>query len=62
MIQQLADGLDQPTIASRLFITPKTVAKHIEHTLRKLGVHSRAEAVAVAYQRGLHSASQKGLP
>jgi DNA-binding NarL/FixJ family response regulator len=44
----LADGLEQDDIANRLFITPKTVAKHIERILGKLGVHSRAQAVAFA--------------
>jgi two-component system nitrate/nitrite response regulator NarL len=44
----LVEGLSQPEIAERLFITPKTVGKHIEHILAKLGVHSRAQAVAVA--------------
>jgi DNA-binding NarL/FixJ family response regulator len=46
----LAEGLDQGTIATRLVITQKTVAKHIENILKKLHVHSRAEAVAVAYR------------
>ena len=50
----LADGYDQSSIAERLFITPKTVGKHIEHILTKLPARSRAEAVAIAYQRGLH--------
>jgi DNA-binding NarL/FixJ family response regulator len=49
----LADGLDQRTIAGRLFIAPKTVGKHIEHILQKLPARSRAEAVAIAYRRGL---------
>jgi DNA-binding NarL/FixJ family response regulator len=44
----LADGLSAPEIADRLVITPGTVEKHIEHILAKLGVHSRAQAVAVA--------------
>jgi DNA-binding NarL/FixJ family response regulator len=44
----LADGLEQDDIANRLFITPKTVAKHIERILGKLGVHSRAQAVVLA--------------
>jgi DNA-binding NarL/FixJ family response regulator len=47
----LAEGLDQREIARRLFITPKTVATHIEHILAKLGVRSRAHAVALAYRR-----------
>jgi DNA-binding NarL/FixJ family response regulator len=44
----LADGLQQSEIATRLVITPRTVAKHVEHVLRKLGVHTRTQAVALA--------------
>jgi two-component system nitrate/nitrite response regulator NarL len=49
----LADGKTQKQIASSLVISPKTVATHIQHLLAKLGVHSRAQAVALAFQRGL---------
>ncbi len=55
----LADGLDQRSIARRLFIAPKTVSKHIEHILQKLPARSRAEAVAIAYRRGLASRSSQ---
>jgi DNA-binding NarL/FixJ family response regulator len=55
VLQLLADGLDQGNIARRLVISPKTVGKHIEHILSKLPARSRAEAVAIAYRRGLHS-------
>jgi len=48
VLSLLVDGLSQPEIAAKLFVTPKTVGKHIEHILAKLGVHSRAQAVAVA--------------
>lgn len=44
----LADGRQEAEIASDLYISRKTVAKHIEHILAKLGVHSRAQAVALA--------------
>jgi DNA-binding NarL/FixJ family response regulator len=44
----LAEGFEQDEIANRLFIAPKTVAKHIEHVLGKLAVHNRAQAVALA--------------
>ena len=44
----LAQGLEQDDIANRLFITPKTVAKHIERILSKLGVHSRAQAIVLS--------------
>lgn len=49
----LADGLTTKDIARRLFISRKTVGTHIEHILLKLGVHSRTEAVALAYRDGL---------
>lgn len=48
VLSLLADGLTQPEIAQRLFISHKTVGKHIEHILAKLDVHSRAQAVALA--------------
>lgn len=56
VLELLAEGLDQAEIASRLFISPKTVATHIDHILAKLGVHSRAEAVARAYRERLVTA------
>ncbi len=46
----LAAGRNQQQIATELVISAKTVGTHIEHILGKLGVHSRAEAVAVAYR------------
>jgi two-component system, NarL family, nitrate/nitrite response regulator NarL len=48
VLSLLVEGLSQPEMAETLFISPKTVGKHIEHILAKLGVHSRAQAVAVA--------------
>jgi len=49
----LAEGLRQDEIADRLVISKKTVGTHIEHILGKLGVRSRAEAVAAAYRDSL---------
>jgi DNA-binding NarL/FixJ family response regulator len=49
----LADGLDQVEIAGRLFISPATVATHIQRVLTKLGAHSRAQAVALAHREHL---------
>jgi DNA-binding NarL/FixJ family response regulator len=43
----------QREIAARLVISPKTVGGHIERILDKLDVHSRAQAVGVAYREGL---------
>ena len=53
VLRLLADGLDHLAIAHRLVIAPKTVEKHIEHILMKLGVHTRAQAVALAFQEEL---------
>ena len=50
VLRLLADGSTQHEIAHRLGISPKTVGSHIEHILRKLGVHSRAQAVARAFR------------
>jgi two-component system, NarL family, nitrate/nitrite response regulator NarL len=53
ILMLLADGRRQEAIATELVISPKTVATHIQRILAKLGVHSRAEAVAVAHREGL---------
>ena len=53
ILDLLAGGLDQRAIAERLVISPKTVATHIQRILGKLGVRSRAQAVAFAHQNGL---------
>jgi DNA-binding NarL/FixJ family response regulator len=49
----LAEGRTQRQIAEALVISPKTVATHIQHVLGKLGVNTRAQAVAMAFQKGL---------
>jgi DNA-binding NarL/FixJ family response regulator len=48
----LADGLKQEEIANRLVISPNTVGTHIQRILAKMEVHSRTEAVALAYREG----------
>ena len=44
----LADGFSPVEIANRLYITRRTVRKHVERILSKLAVHSQAQAVALA--------------
>jgi DNA-binding NarL/FixJ family response regulator len=53
VLRLLAHGLGQDEIARQLFISRKTVATHIEHVLQKLGVRTRAQAVALAYREDL---------
>jgi DNA-binding NarL/FixJ family response regulator len=53
VLRLLANGRGQDEIAQALFISRKTVATHIEHVLQKLGVRTRAQAVALAYREDL---------
>jgi DNA-binding CsgD family transcriptional regulator len=52
----LADGHSTNEIAAALFISPKTAGVHAANLLRKLGVPSRAAAVAFAHRHGLAAA------
>jgi DNA-binding NarL/FixJ family response regulator len=49
----LAAGRTQKEIGTELVISAKTVGTHIQRILAKLGVHSRAQAVALALRDGL---------
>jgi ATP/maltotriose-dependent transcriptional regulator MalT len=51
----LSEGLRNSAIAQRLFVSTKTVDHHVSAVLTKLGVRSRAEAVAMARKQ-----SEKG--
>jgi DNA-binding NarL/FixJ family response regulator len=57
VLMLLANGQGQKKIAQALFITPKTVATHIQRILTKLDLHSRAEAVAYAHRNHLFGSS-----
>lgn len=46
----LGAGLDNRTIADKLFVSVATVRSHVQHLLAKLGLHSRIEAAALANQ------------
>jgi DNA-binding NarL/FixJ family response regulator len=49
----LVDGNDHNRIAQHLVISPATARTHVQNLLRKLEVHSRLEATALAIQHGL---------
>jgi DNA-binding CsgD family transcriptional regulator/tetratricopeptide (TPR) repeat protein len=52
----ISEGLRNSVIAKRLFISTKTVDHHVSAILTKLGVQSRAEAVAMAHKQSHHGA------
>ncbi len=43
----VAEGLTNPQIASRLFVSPQTVKTHMKNVFRKLKVSSRTELTAL---------------
>lgn len=49
----IARGLSNDEISERLVLSPATVKTHINRTLTKLGLSSRAQLVVVAYEEGL---------
>ena len=53
ILQELAKGHNYNEIADDLFISPKTVRKHIENVYRKLQVHNKVEAVQLALKNNL---------
>jgi DNA-binding NarL/FixJ family response regulator len=53
ILKLMAQGLDNRTIAEKLFISFTTVRGHVQNILEKLDAHSKLEAVARANQHGL---------
>ena len=53
VLRLAAQGLSYAEIGERLFISPRTVARHLQSVYDKLGVTSRAEAAAFAFAHGL---------
>ena len=52
VVRLVAEGLTNKEIAKRLILTENTVKSHVTSLFNKLGVDSRAQAVAVAAQQG----------
>jgi non-specific serine/threonine protein kinase len=53
VLRLLAGGMTDRHIGDALYISPSTATRHIANIYRKLGVHSRAEATALARRQGL---------
>src|SRR5262249_3575644 len=48
----MAEGLQNKEIAQKLHISLATVRNHVHNLLEKLGMHSKLEAVSLAYRAG----------
>jgi DNA-binding CsgD family transcriptional regulator len=51
VVELVAQGLTNPQVGARMFVSPATVKTHLTHIFRKLDVHSRAELTAQAVGR-----------
>jgi DNA-binding CsgD family transcriptional regulator len=52
VLRRMAEGLPNKEIAQRLDISLATVRNHVHNLLEKLGVHSKLEAISLAYRAG----------
>ena len=53
ILRLIAQGLNNPEIAARLFVTTHTVKSHINRIFAKTGSRDRAAAIHYAHQHGL---------
>ncbi len=53
-LRYLTAGMTNEDIAKQLGVSPLTARNHVQHTLKKLGLHRRTQAVAAAIEQGLH--------
>jgi DNA-binding NarL/FixJ family response regulator len=53
VLRLVAEGLDTRDISGRLDISLNTVRNHLQSCIRKLGVHTRTQAVSAAIRRGI---------
>jgi DNA-binding NarL/FixJ family response regulator len=53
VLELIAQGLDNQTIARRLVLNPKTVRNHVSNVLTKVHASDRSHAIVLARQAGL---------
>ena len=59
VLRLVADGLTNNEIAAELFLSPKTVSRHLSNIFTKIGVSSRASATAFAVEHHLFARSER---
>jgi len=53
VLQLVAQGLTDAEVGDRLFISPRTVGRHLQSIYNKLGVGSRTAAAAYAFEHNI---------
>jgi len=53
ILQLLAEGLDNASIAGRLYLSPKTVRNHVSNVFAKIDAPDRPGAIVLAHRQGL---------
>jgi len=61
VLRYLPTHMGAPEMAAKLFVSANTVKTHLRHLYRKLGAHSRQEAVQRAWAVGLLAASARRI-
>jgi DNA-binding NarL/FixJ family response regulator len=59
-LRMLAAGASTADVAEALGISPLTVQSHVKNILAKLGVHSKVEAVRLAWRHGVAATPVRG--
>lgn len=53
VLKLMIEGMSNPEIARRMYLSPSTIKTHVRGILNKLGVNHRLQAAVVAVRRGL---------
>ena len=61
ILQTLAAGASTVEVAEAFGISPLTVQSHVKNILAKLGVHSKVDAVRIAWRHGVATASRPSV-
>jgi two-component system response regulator NreC len=61
VLKMIAEGMMNKEIAEKLSISVRTVERHRENIMAKLNLHTRAELVRYAVDKGLIDVSNKPL-
>jgi len=55
VLRYLAEGLSTAEVCARMNLSVNTVRNHVQSVIRRLGAHSKLEAVAIAQREGIIS-------